>query len=104
MQWALNQSRHEAIQASLHEVMYRIRLRGPADIAPLADAPMENIPDARRLVRKEAELALLFAADRAKERYDARYRPMEYQEGDLVCINLHRGYALPGRPPCKISQ
>ena len=29
---------------------------------------------------------------------------MEYQEGNLVYINLHRGYALPGRPPRKISQ
>ena len=58
--------------------MYGVRLRGPADIALLADAPMENIPDARRLVQKEAELALLFAADRVKKYYDARYYPMEY--------------------------
>ena len=104
MQWALNQSRHEAIQASPYEVMYGVRLRGPADMAPLADAPIEKVPDVRRLVRKKAKLALLFAADRAKEHYDAQHRPKEYQEGDLVCINLHRGYALPGRPPRKISQ
>lgn len=91
MQWALNQSRHEAIQASPHEVMYGVRLRGPGDIAPVADTPEENILEVRRLVRQEAELALSFAADRAKERYDARHRPTEYKEGDLVCINLHRG-------------
>ena len=84
--------------------MYGVCLRGPANVAPLADAPMEKVPDVRRLVRKKTELALLFAADRVKERYDTQHRLMEYQEGDLVCINLHRGYALPGYPPCKISQ
>ena len=84
--------------------MYRVCLRGPADVAPLADTPMENVPNVQRLVQKEAELALLFAVDWAKERYNARHRPMEYQEGDLVYINLHRGYALLGRPPRKISQ
>ena len=73
-------------------------------MAPLTNAPIENIPKAWRFVRKKAELALLFAADRAKERYDTRHRLIEYQEGDLVYINLHRGYALPGRPPYKISQ
>ena len=78
MQWALNQNRYKAIQASPHEIIYRVRLRGPANMAPLMDTPMENIPDARRLVRKEAELALLFAADRAKERYNTQYRLMEY--------------------------
>ena len=58
--------------------MYKVRLRGPADITPLADAPMKNIPDARRLVQKKAELTLLFAADRVKEYYDTQYHPMEY--------------------------
>ena len=84
--------------------MYGVRLQGPANMAPLTDTPMENIPDARRLVQKKAELTLSFAADRAKKHYDTRHRPMEYQEGDLVYINLHRGYALPGHPPRKISQ
>ena len=50
--------------------MYRVRLRGPADIAPLADTPIKNIPNVRRLVRKEAKLALLFAADRVKKYYN----------------------------------
>ena len=83
--------------------MYRVRLRGPANITPLVDAPIENIPNARRFMRKETELALLFARDRVKEYYNARHRLMEYQEGDLVYINLYRGYALPGYPPRKIS-
>ena len=84
--------------------MYGVRLQGPADIAPLADTPIEKVPNVRRLVQKKAKLALSFAADRAKERYNAQHRPMEYQEGNLVYINLHRDYALPGRPPRKISQ
>ena len=65
---------------------------------------MENIPNAQRLVQKEAKLALLFATDRVKKYYNIQYRQMEYQEGDLVYINLHRGYTLPGRPLRKISQ
>ena len=37
MQWALNQSRHKAIQASPHEIIYGVCLQGPADMASLAD-------------------------------------------------------------------
>lgn len=45
-----------------------------------------------------------FAAARAKRRYDARHRPLEFNEGDKVYLRLHRGYHLPGRPPRKYSQ
>ena len=84
--------------------MYGVRLRGPANMAPLVDTPIKNIPDARYFMQKKAKLALSFAADRAKEYYNTRHRPMEYQENNLIYINLHQGYALPGRPPRKISQ
>ena len=58
--------------------MYRVYLRGPADMAPLTDAPMENIPDIQRFIRKKTKFTLLFAADRVKKYYDTQYRPIEY--------------------------
>ena len=34
-------------------------------------------------------LSVLFTADRVKKRYNARHRPVEYQEDDLIYIYLH---------------
>ena len=65
-------------------------------MALLVDTLIKNISNARRFVQKKTELALLLAADQAKKYYNTWYYPVKCQEGDLIYINLHWGYALPG--------
>lgn len=54
--------------------------------------------------RKEARLAMDFAAAKAKRWYDAKHRPIQLKAGDKVYLRLHNGYNLPGKPNRKLSQ
>jgi hypothetical protein len=58
----------------------------------------------REHLRKDAQLALDFAAARAKRQYDSKHRQIEFEEGDRVYLKLHHGYTLPGKPNRKYSQ
>jgi hypothetical protein len=58
----------------------------------------------RELNRRDAEVAITFAQATAKLRYDDRHRPVQFQVGDRVMLNLHRGYKLPGTSSHKFTQ
>ena len=110
LQWSLNNAFHDAVKATPNELLFGFKLDGPLEVLSHVSATKETeriaeqLPFLRESARKEAELALSFAAVRAKERYDAKRDPVSFDEGDRVYLRLHRGYALPGKPHRKFSQ
>jgi hypothetical protein len=65
----------------------------------------DKIPEViRNLRRIDAESAIVFAGNAAKEYYDSRHTPVELNVGDMVYLRLHKGYQLPGKPNRKISE
>jgi hypothetical protein len=105
LQWNLNNAYASAVKASPHELLYGFQ---PADPLQALSKPSEteakDIPVLRDYLRQDAELAMDFAAARAKRRYDGTHRDIEFKEGDKVYLRLHRGYHLPGKPSRKLSQ
>jgi hypothetical protein len=64
----------------------------------------EKILTQRRLLQTDAQTAIDFAANTAKEYYDQRHRPITMDVGDMACIKLHKGYNLPGHPNHKLTE
>lgn len=103
LQWNLNGAYNTGTKTSAHEFIYGFSLRGPLE----SFQPDDDVPDLvfmREAVRKDAQLAMDFAAAKAKRWYDAKHRPIQLKAGDRVYLRLHDGYYLPGRPPRKWSQ
>ena len=91
---------------SAHEYLFGYRLPGPLDVVTKTGSET-SLPDVRFLrqhVRRDAQLAMDFAAAQAKLRYDNRHRLLEFDVGDMVFLRLHHGYHLPGRPAKAYSQ
>lgn len=105
LQWSLNTAYSEPIGSSPHELLFGVKLPGPLDaVTNTADATAAEIPVLRDYLRRDAALAMDFAAAEAKRRYDAQHKAVEFQVGDQVFLKLHSGYHLPGRPTKKLSQ
>lgn len=105
LQWSLNTAYSEPIGSSPHELLFGVKLPGPLDaVTKTADATAAEIPVLRDYLRRDAALAMDFAAAEAKRRYDAQHKAVEFQVGDQVFLKLHSGYHLPGRPTKKLSQ
>ncbi|EAQ84379.1 hypothetical protein CHGG_08393 [Chaetomium globosum CBS 148.51] len=104
LQWNLNSSYSAPIQSSPHEQLFGFKLPGPFEALAIPPSVESDIPSMRESLREDARLAMDFAAARAKRRYDANRRDIEFREGDKVYLRLHKGYHLPGNPPRKLSQ
>ncbi|EAQ86812.1 hypothetical protein CHGG_08065 [Chaetomium globosum CBS 148.51] len=104
LQWNLNSSYSAPIQSSPHEQLFGFKLPGPFEALAIPPSVESDIPSMRESLREDARLAMDFAAARAKRRYDANRRDIEFKEGDKVYLRLHKGYHLPGNPPRKLSQ
>jgi hypothetical protein len=105
LQWNLNNAYASAVKASPHELLYGFQPAGPLQaLSKLAETEAKDIPVLRDYLRQDAQLAMDFAAARAKRRYDGTHRDIEFKEGDKVYLRLHRGYHLPGKPSRKLSQ
>jgi hypothetical protein len=105
LQWNLNSAYNESIQASAHEYLFGFKIAGPLDRLTSANTTdLDDICFMREHLRKDAQLALDFAAARAKRRYDNKHRPIEFKKDDEVFLKLHHGYTLPGKPNRKYSQ
>ncbi|RWA09357.1 hypothetical protein EKO27_g5767 [Xylaria grammica] len=105
LQWNLNSAYSAPIKSSPHEQLFGFRLPGPNNILTQVDTTSyEDIRFLREHLRKDAELAMDFAASRAKYFYDRKHKLMEFNVRDEVYLKLHDGYHLPGRPSKKYSQ
>ncbi|MCW5952828.1 MAG: DDE-type integrase/transposase/recombinase, partial [Propionibacteriaceae bacterium] len=102
LQWNLNGAYNAGTKMTAHEFIYGVNLRGPLEsLQP--ETEWSDLPFVREAVRKEAQLAMDFAAAKAKRYYDAKHRPIQLKVGDKVYLKLHHGYNLPGNPPKKWS-
>jgi hypothetical protein len=104
LQWNLNGAYNIGTRTSAHEFIYGISLQGPLEGLQPGDDDVSDLPFLREAVRKEAHLAMDFAAAKAKRWYDAKHRPIQLRAGDKVYLRLHDGYHLPGKPARKWSQ
>lgn len=104
LQWNLNSGYSAPINSSPHEQLYGFRPAGPLEALLPQATTATQAPVLREFLRQDAQLAMDFAAARAKRRYDQHHRAMEFKEGDKVYLRLHRGYHLPGNPSRKLSQ
>lgn len=105
LQWDLNNSYSAPIQCSPHEMLFGFKIPGPLEsLTSVGELPFDEVRFLRDHLRRDAKLAIDFAAAKAKQRYDQRHRAIEFEEGDQVYLRLHQGYYLPGRPPRKYSQ
>jgi hypothetical protein len=103
LQWSLNGALNAGTKMSAHEYIYGFRPQSALD----AITPMEVTPDLpflREAMRREAQLAMDFAAMRGKRAYDKNHKPIILKAGDRVYLRLHDGYHLPGKPSRKWSQ
>jgi hypothetical protein len=104
LQWNLNSSYSAPIQSSPHEQLFGFKLAGPFEALAAPTTTTHDIPVLRDSIRQDAQLAMDFASARAKRRYDASHRDIEFNVGDKVYLRLHKGYHLPGNPSRKLSQ
>ena len=88
LQWQLNHAYYKATDSTPHEILFGIKLRGPVEHLVGAEAE-QDIPFVKANVRHEASLALSFAAARAKEQYDTKYRPLLFEVKDNAYLYLH---------------
>ncbi|RWA03570.1 hypothetical protein EKO27_g11536 [Xylaria grammica] len=110
LQWNLNAAYSEAIHSSPHEQLFGFKL--PGALEALTDTQLESIDIEqfkdirffREHLRRDANLAMDFAAVQAKRYYDGKHRSIEFEVGDKVYLKLHSGYHLPGKPSRKYSQ
>ncbi|KAM0814726.1 putative Reverse transcriptase [Seiridium cardinale] len=68
------------------------------------ESDFDKIKALRPHIRKDAQLAMDFAAAKAKRLYDEKHRAIKFAVGDYVYLRLHSGYHLPSKPPRKFSQ
>jgi hypothetical protein len=52
----------------------------------------------------DAQVLIDFAANTAKESYDAKHRLISFEVDKEVYLKLHKGYNLPGKPNAKLSE
>ncbi len=104
LQWNLNNSYSAPINSSPHEQLFGFKPPGPLEAlaAPGDTTKLSDLPTLRGSLRQDAQIAMDFAAARAKRRYDAHHRQIEFKEGDKVYLRLHNGYHLPGKPSRKL--
>ncbi|VTT76585.1 unnamed protein product [Fusarium fujikuroi] len=89
--------------STAHEFIYGFKPMSALDtVTPMED--VADLPYLREVTRKEARLAMDFAAMKGKRWYDDKHRPITLKQGDRVYLRLHDGYHLPGKPSKKWSQ
>ncbi|VZH91969.1 unnamed protein product [Fusarium fujikuroi] len=89
--------------STAHEFIYGFKPISALDtVTPMED--VADLPYLREVTRKEARLAMDFAAMKGKRWYDDKHRPITLKQGDRVYLRLHDGYHLPGKPSKKWSQ
>ena len=108
LQWQFNNAYYNAIYAMPNKMLFGFKLQGPLEVLAQAKKPKEdvaeNLPFIRSAIRKQADLALSLATSKAKIRYNANHKLIEFDVGDKVYLRLHQGYHLPNKPPKKLSQ
>ncbi len=105
LQWNLNSAYNKSIQATAHEYLFGFKIAGPLDQLTSADTTsLDDIRFLREHLRKDAQLALDFAAVQAKRHYDRKHRQIKFKKGQEVFLKLYHGYTLPGKPNRKYSQ
>jgi hypothetical protein len=102
LQAVFNNALSRPIGCSPNEVMQGLKANTSLSLLALDD---DRIPEViRNLRRIDAESAIEFAANAAKEYYDSRHTSVELNVGDMVYLKLYKGYQLPGKPNRKISE
>lgn len=105
LQWSLNTAYSDPIRSSPHELLFGFPLPGPLEsVTKVGDTDPAEIPVLREHLRRDALLAMDFAAAEAKRQYDSKHKPVEFDVGQQVYLRLHHGYHLPGRASKKLSQ
>lgn len=103
LQFSINSALNNSTSTSAHEFLYGHKVNGvTGDHGDNDEA--DSLQYMRPALRQQASLALDLAAARAKQQYDARHRPVQLRAGDMVYLNLHDGYNLPGQHSKKWSQ
>jgi hypothetical protein len=102
LQAAFNNALSRPIGCSPNEVVQGNKANTAVSLLTPED---DKIPEViRNLRRIDAESAIVFAGNAAKEYYDSRHTPVELNVGEMVYLRLHKGYQLPGKPNRKISE
>jgi hypothetical protein len=105
LQHDLNNTYSRVIGTSPNELLMGFKPSSALDLLnDREDLRLEELHVLRALAQQDARLAMDFAANDDKLRYDAKHRFLEFDVGDKVYLKLHKGYHLPGSPPRKWSQ
>lgn len=105
LQAGLNNAYSAAINTSPNELVYGFRPSTELSVATgTATEQTGDYNVIRKLLQQDAQIAIDFAANTAKERYDRKHTPITMDVGQMVYLRLHNGYNLPGKPNPKISE
>ena len=102
IQVTLNNSLNSVTNASLNEIVYGFKTNDTLQL--LADLPAEEYSLLRTMRREEAESSIAWANAMAKHYYDAKHKPITFENGQNVFLKLHHGYSIPGLANRKLSQ
>jgi hypothetical protein len=104
LQHRLNNSLSSVLGRTPNEVVLGFKPRAPIDmvnVIPKDSADMAATEAIRQSYQDEAAVAIDIANAIAKERYDDKHVPANYEVGDTVYLRLGKGYHLPGTPSRK---